>query len=180
MKFLAGMLYGVILLPLGSVFAQEKTKTVTFKVSEQTFSKPAKWVEQKAASRMRAAQFGVPEKDGKPVGECVFFYFGPGQGGGVQANVQRWLGQFAPEPKPEQKVEETKIGGTPAVYVFCEGTFMSGPPFGGAKVAKPNYAMVAAVLGTKPGYIFVKMTGPKEAIDSSKVDFKKMIESGLK
>ena len=180
MKFLAGMLYVVIFLPLGSLFAQEKTLPVTFKVSEQTFSMPAKWVKQKAASRMRAAQFGVMGKGGKPVGECVFFYFGPGQGGGVQANVQRWLGQFAPEPKPKQKVEETKIGGTPAVYVFCEGTFMSGPPFGGTKVAKPNYAMVAAVLGTKPGYIFVKMTGPKEAIDSAKVDFKKMIESGLK
>ena len=109
MKFLVGLFSGAILLPLGSIVAQDKTKPVTFKVSEQTFSKPAKWVEQKTASSMRAAQFGVLGKGGKPVGECVFFYFGPGQGGGVQANVQRWLGQFAPKPKPEQKVEETKI-----------------------------------------------------------------------
>jgi hypothetical protein len=129
---------------------------------------------------MRAAQFGVPGKDGKPAGECVFFYFGPGQGGGVQANVQRWLGQFSEKPKPKQKIEEAKIGDIPIAYVFCEGTFMSGPPFGGAKVAKLNYAMTAAVLGTKPGYIFVKMTGPKEAVDGARVAFKKMIESGLK
>jgi hypothetical protein len=57
---------------------------------------------------------------------------------------------------------------------------MSGPPFGGAKVPKKDYGMAAAVLGTKPGYIFVKMTGPKEAVDGVRVAFKKMIESGLK
>ena len=180
MKALVSTLMGIILLGPGSVVAQESVKPVTFKVSVQTFTKPPKWVEQKTASRMRAAQFGVPGKDGKPAGECVFFYFGPGQGGGVKANVQRWIGQFAATPKPKQKVEEAKIEETPVVYVSCEGTFMSGPPFGGAKVSKPNYAMVAAILGTKPGYIFVKMTGPKETIDLTNVDFKKMVESGLK
>ena len=45
---------------------------------------------------------------------------------------------------------------------------------------KKNYVMVAAVLGTKPGYIFVKMTGPKAVVDAAKADFKKMIESALK
>ena len=169
-----------ILLPTGSIIAEEKAKPVTFKVSMQTFTKPAKWVEQKTASRMRAAQFGVPGKNGKPAGECVFFYFGPGQGGGAQANLQRWVNQFSKDPKPKFKVEDAKVGETAVAYLYCEGTFMSGPPFGGAKVAKPNYAMAAAVLGTKPGYIFVKMTGPKEAIDTAKVAFKKMIESGLK
>ena len=164
----------------GSVIAQEKAKPVTFKVSVQTFTKPAKWVEQKIASRMRAAQFGVPGKDGKVAGECVFFYFGPGQSGGAQANLQRWVGQFAPNPKPLVKTENAKFGSTPVVFLFAEGTFMSGSPFGGAKVAKPDYAMVAAVLGTKPGYIFVKMTGPKEAVEVGRVAFKKMVETGLK
>ncbi len=169
-----------ILLPTVSIAAQEVAKPVTFKVSTQTFTKPAKWVEQKTASRMRAAQFGVSGKNGKPAGECVFFYFGPGQGGGAQANLQRWVNQFAKDPKPKFKVEDAKVGETSVAYLYCEGTFMSGPPFGGAKVAKPNYAMTAAVLGTKPGYIFVKMTGPKEAVDGARVAFKKMIESGLK
>jgi len=179
-KLHVGAFMVAILLPTGSIIGEEKSKPITFKVSTQAFTKPAKWLEQKTASRMRAAQFGVPGKDGKPAGECVFFYFGPGQGGGVQANVQRWLGQFAEKPKPKHKKEAAKIGGISLAYVFCEGTFMSGPPFGGAKVAKPDYAMAAAVLGTKPGWIYVKMTGPKEAVDGARVAFKKMIESGLK
>lgn len=169
-----------ILLPIGPVIAEEEAKPVTFKVSTRTFTKPDKWLGQKTASRMRAAQFGVPGKDGKPAGECVFFYFGPGQGGGAQANLQRWINQFAKAPKPKFNIEDAKVAETSVAYLYCEGTFMSGPPFGGAKVAKPNYAMIAAVLGTKPGYIFVKMTGPKEAVDGARVAFKKMIESGLK
>ena len=35
------------------------------KVSEQTFTKPAAWKSEKTASRMRAAQFSVPGKDGE-------------------------------------------------------------------------------------------------------------------
>ena len=94
--------------------------------------------------------------------------------------MQRWVNQFAKVPKPKFKIEDAKVGETAVAYLYCEGTFMSGPPFGGAKVAKPNYAMAAAVLGTQPGYIFVKMTGPREAVDAARVAFKKMIESGLK
>jgi hypothetical protein len=180
MKPLTGVFMGAILLPASCVIAQEKAKPVTFKVSAQTFTKPSKWIEQKTASRMRAAQFGVLGKDGKPAGECVFFYFGPGQGGGARANLQRWVNQFAQDPTPKFKVEDAKVGETDVAYLYCEGTFMSGPPIGGAKDAKPNYAMAAAVLGTKPGYIFVKMTGPKEAVDAARVPFRKMVESGLK
>ena len=172
---------GTLLLAVG-LFAQEapRPKPVPFKVSAQSFLKPAKWVAQKTSSRMRAAQFGVPGKDGKVTGECVFFYFGPGQGGGAQANLQRWVQQFASAPKPKTKVEETKLGETPVAYLFVEGTFMKGPPFGGAKVPHKDYGMAAAVLGTKPGYIFVKLTGPKAVVDVAKADFKKMIESALK
>ena len=122
----------------------------------------------------------VPGKAKADAAECVFFYFGPGQAGGAQANLQRWVQQFAADPKPVIKTEEAKHGETPVVYLFAEGTFMSGPPFGGAKVPKKDYGMAAAVLGTKPGYIFVKMTGPKEAVDSARAAFKTMIDSGIK
>ena len=170
------------LLLAGGLSAQEvpKPEPVAFKVSAQSFLKPAKWKVEKTASRMRAAQFRVPGEKGKEGGECVFFYFGPGQGGGAQANLNRWVKQSAAEPKPTFKVEEAKVGDTPVAYLFGGGTFMKGPPFGGAKVPKKNYGMAAAVLGTKPGYIFVKLIGPKAVVDAAKADFKKMIESGLK
>lgn len=157
-----------------------KAEEVKVKVSAQTFVTPNKWKAEKTTSSMRAAQFSVPGKDPKASASCVFFYFGPGTGGGAKANLDRWAGQFANDPKPIFKVEDKKVGETPIVYLFGTGTFMSGPPFGGQKVPKKDYGMVAAVLGTKPGYIFVKMTGPKAIVETAKTDFKKMIESGLK
>jgi len=161
-------------------FAADAPKPEVFKVSTHTFTAPAKWKSTPTGSRMRAAQFTVPGKAKADAAECVLFYFGPGQAGGAAANLQRWVGQFALDPKPIIKTEEAKYGETPVVYLFAEGTFMSGPPFGGAKVPKKNHGMTAAVLGTKPGYIFVKLTGPKATVEAAKADFKKMIESGLK
>ena len=171
--------YALLLLSFNFSLIAEDYK---IKVSEQTFTAPKKWKSEKAASSMRAAQFTISGKEGQEPAECVFYYFGPGAAGGAKANLDRWANQFAKDPKPTFKVEEPKpgAGGVKVVYLFGEGTFMSGPPFGGAKVPKKNYGMAAAVLGTEPGYIFVKMTGPKEIVVKSRADFKKMVESGLR
>ena len=153
-------------------------KPAPFKVGGHTFTPPTTWKAGKPSNRMRAAQFTVPGPKGQSNAECVVFYFGPGAGGGVQANINRWLGQFAREPKPTTKVEQVKIGNTQVVYVFAEGTYMSGPPFG-AKVPKPGSGMAAAVLGTQPGYIYIKLTGPKATTNAAMADYKKLIASGL-
>src|ERR1041385_814989 len=63
----------------------------TFKVSEFTFKRPDKWEWVESASPMRKAQLKVG--DAKNAAEVVFFHFGPSNGGGVQANVERWFGQ---------------------------------------------------------------------------------------
>ena len=40
----------------------------------------------------------------------MFFHFGPSNGGGVQANVERWFGQFeGSREKIGAKTEEAKI-----------------------------------------------------------------------
>ena len=53
---------------------------------------------------MRKAQY----KNGKT--EIVVFYFGAGSGGSVEANINRWLGQFnEPKEKLSAKVEKKKI-----------------------------------------------------------------------
>ena len=180
MKFLIRIILAAPLWVGFQAVAADAAKPVVFKVSVQSFTAPAKWKSTPTASRMRAAQFTVPGKAKTDAAECVFFYFGPGEAGGAQANLRRWAGQFAADPKPTIKTEEAKHGETPVVYLFAEGTYMSGPPFGGAKVPKKDYGMTAAVLGTKPGYIFVKLTGPKATVESARADFKKMVESGLK
>ena len=55
---------------------------------------------------MRAASYTIPPAAGDSEGgECVVYYFGSGQGGGVEANIKRWIGQFtAPDGGPADKL----------------------------------------------------------------------------
>jgi hypothetical protein len=124
---------------------------------------------------MRKAQLRAPGKDG--AADVVFFYFGPGGAGGVQANVDRWIGQF--QKVEGKKTESKKIGGTPVTFVEASGTFLVGPPFG-QKVPKAGYALRGAIIGAKGGAIFIKMTGPKKTVDKATADFMKMTEKALK
>ena len=147
----------------------------TFAVGGLNFSGPTGWTWVKATSPMRKAQFSVAGPDG--AAEVVFFHFGQGQGGSVQANIDRWLGQFA-EPKDQLKsmTEKKTVDGREITYVVAEGTYLSGPPFG-QKTPLKNQALVGAIIKNEDGDIYVKMTGPKTTTSSSETAFKKMVES---
>jgi hypothetical protein len=152
----------------------------TFKVGETSFTRPAKWEWVKVSSPMRKAQLKVTDEKGTVSAEVVFFQFGAGPMGGVKANVDRWLGQFVePRDKINAKTEEVTVGKTKVTYVQAEGTYKSGMP-GGPQTPMPDYALSGAIIQADDGNIFVKMTGPKALVKSSRGDFKKMVESGLK
>lgn len=164
---------------IASLGAARAADPESFKVSDLTFKRPAKmqWIE--PTSSMRAAQLSV-KGEGKAEAEIVFFYFGPGNGGGTQANVDRWFGQFAePKDKLAPKTEEKTLGGIKVTYVQAEGTFQSGAPFG-PKTPMPGYGLMGAIIEAKNGSVFVKMTGPKDLVNSVTADFKAMVESSLK
>jgi hypothetical protein len=145
-----------------------------------SFEGPKGWLSQKPSSSMRKAQFAIKNKDGKSA-EVVFFYFGPGSAGGVNANVQRWLGQFKePADQLMAKIANESINGTKVTYVTAVGTFMKGPPFGGNKVPVPNSGLLGAIVEGKQGAVFIKATGPKTTIKSAEKDLKARVSKALK
>jgi hypothetical protein len=150
----------------------------TFPVSEFTFKRPVSW-EWVAPTPMRKAQLKVPGPD-KQNGEVVFFHFGEGNGGGTQANVDRWLGQFK-EPKEQinAKVDEQTVGKRKVTYVQAEGTYLSGMP-GAAKTAQPNSMLLGAILESEQGNVFIKFTGPASLVKSASAEFKQMVTGALK
>jgi hypothetical protein len=157
----------------GPVSAADTPKT--FDVAGLKFTGPAGWTWVETASPMRKAQFKVDGADG--AAEVVFFHFGKGQGGSVQANVDRWFGQFA-EPKEQlnAKTEKKTVDGREITYVTAEGTYLSGPPFG-QKTPLKNQALVGAIIQNDDGDVFVKMTGPKTTTDKAEAAFEKLVES---
>src|SRR5262245_37268724 len=161
-----------------NVWSVEAPKT--FKAGEFTFTRPANWEWVEATSSMRKAQLKVSDADKKQSAEVIFFYFGPGNGGGTQANVERWLSQFQePKDKINSKVEEATAGKRKVTYVQAEGTYLSGMP-GGPKTAQPNSMLLGAILESDQGNVFVRLTGPADLTKASRNDFRKMIESAAK
>ena len=151
-----------------------------FKVSTFTFTRPAAWEWIQTSSTMRKAQLKIVDAKSARNAEVIFFYFGPGDGGGTKANVERWFGQFEePREKINAKTEEATIGGRKVTYVHAEGTYRSGMP-GGPTKPMAGYALTGAIIEDLHGSVFVRMTGPKELVKESESDFKKLIESGLK
>jgi hypothetical protein len=171
-------LFGLMVLSVLNTVAADAP--ATFKVSGFTFKRPEKWERVETTSSMRKAQFKVNDADKKNSAEVVFFHFGPGDGGGVQANVDRWFSQFeGPREKIGAKSEETKIGKHKVTFVRAEGTYLSGMP-GGARTPQPGSALRGALIESDEGAVFVKMTGPAALVKSAEEDFRKMIESALK
>lgn len=151
----------------------------TFKAGSLTFEKPAAFTaKQLPPGGMRAAQLEFA-KDGKAA-EIIFFHFGAGQGGGTQANIDRWLAMFQEgKDKIGAKTEKKKAGKGEVHYVEAEGTFMSGMP-GGQRTPQPGTRLIGAIIEDAGGNIYVRMTGPAAVVKAADADFRKMVESALK
>jgi len=144
---------------------------VDFVVGSFTFVRPESWEWVTPTSPMRKAQLSVPGKAGGPAAEVTFFHFGPGQGGSVQANVDRWFKQFS-DGYTDAKTEQA--GNTTITFVKAEGTFASGMP-GGPTTPMKDYAMRGAILESSSGDVYVKMTGPKEVVKGAVPALEKMV-----
>lgn len=147
---------------------------ISFTVGAFTFERPADWKWIVPTSAMRKAQLAVPGTEGEA--EITFFHFGVGQGGGVEANVNRWFGQFQ---NAETKQRKEVIGTTPVTLVEAAGIFLSGMP-GSEPIPRSNYALRGAILESDTGDVFVKMTGPASTIAQAEKLFADFIAAAAK
>ncbi len=145
---------------------------VEFTVGAFTFDRPEGWLWIAPSSPMRKAQLAVPAA-GSDAGEVAFFHFGAGQGGGVKANVDRWLAQFQ---NSVSHAKTEKIGATNVTFVEATGTFASGMP-GGPTTPREGYALRGAILESSQGDVFVKFTGPEPLVKAVSDAFEKMVRS---
>jgi hypothetical protein len=129
---------------------------------------------------MRKGQYALPKVagDGED-GELAVFYFGSGQGGSVEANIERWIGQISQpdgsSSKEKAKTNKKEIGGMPVTLVDVSGTYSAGmmsnaPP-------RQGYRMLAAVAETTEGPWFFKLTGPEKTIAKWSSSFDQFIGS---
>ena len=126
---------------------------------------------------MRAATYTVPAAAGDHEdAECVVYFFGKGQGGGVQANLDRWKGQFSQASAP--KLGKRTIHGLPVDTIDIAGSYagMAGP-MGGAATPKPGYRMLGAIVENAEGNIFLKFAGPAKTVGANQAKFEQLLGS---
>jgi hypothetical protein len=165
-------------LALGSLRAADPT---SFTVGSFTFKRPTAlaWVAVDPSGMRKAQLFAGDAKDPTKRAEIVFFHFGPGMGGGVDANIQRWLGQFTPTKKDLVPIiEKAEVKGVKLTRVRAEGTFASGMP-GGPTTPQPDFALLGIILESPNGDVFIKMTGPAEVVKANAQTFEDLVKSAL-
>lgn len=146
-----------------------------------TWTAPEGWSEEPPANPMRQAQYRVPGPDGD--GTCVVYYFGTGQGGGPQANAERWADQFdQPDggSSRERMTSETiSVDGIPVLLVSVTGTYKEGGMMmtGGPETQHPGYMLEGAIVEGPDANWFFKLTGPEATIRANADRFRALIES---
>jgi len=151
-------------------------------VAGVSWSAPAGWTAQPERP-MRAATYRAPAAAGdKQAGECAVYFFGTGQGGGVQANIDRWIGQFQqPDGKPSKhaaKIKKMSVHGLNVTTVDVSGTYAGmGGPMAPSHTAEAGYRLLGAIVEAPQGAVFFKFTGPAKTVAANQGNFEKMIES---
>lgn len=130
---------------------------------------------------MRAATYSIAPAAGDSTGaECVVNYFGPGQGGGVDANIERWKGQVqGPDGKAAMaKVEKRTVRNVAITVVDTSGSYAGmGGPMAAASKAVPGYRLLGAIVEGPGGSVFFKLTGPAKTIAAQQKNFDQLLAS---
>lgn len=131
---------------------------------------------------MRAATYVVPAAagDAQP-GECAVFYFGPGQGGSVEDNLDRWRAQMVTaDGKPATaQLDKRQASGLTINRIDTSGAYTGmGGPMAASTKAIPGYRLLGAVIqGPGGNNLFVKFTGPAKTVAANQKLFEQLLAS---
>jgi hypothetical protein len=136
---------------------------------------PSRWSRAESNS-MRLATYAIPAASGDHAPtRCAVYYFGPGQGGDAQTNVERWIGEFENPGKPE-RISRT-VDGLPVATVRVRGTYLAHAGMGEDAAVQPRHELYAAIVEGPKGDLFFKLTGPQRSVDAAAGEFEGLLGS---
>ncbi|MGB5733624.1 MAG: hypothetical protein WBM40_04180 [Thiohalocapsa sp.] len=138
---------------------------------DMTSEVPADWIASEPSSDMRLLQFTVPAADDAGAPELVVYYFGPDQGGSLEANVARWTSQFSADGGSVEPVITPLAGDLPATLVELTGSYARGVGVGPVGEALPNRTLLAGVVETPRGNLYPQLYGPADVVAKHKAEF---------
>ena len=150
-RLVLGLLSIVSLLPAMPLWAAEPVPVHLLDLESVL---PASWDYEQPTSTMRLLQYRVPGAAEGENASFVVYYFGPGQGGSNEANIERWKSQFtAADGGPAEPVITTsETGELPVTLVALRGSYARSIGIGQQVAAQPDQtpvhgASVKSMLG---------------------------------
>jgi hypothetical protein len=142
---------------------------------------PSGW-KNEGSRPMRAATYTVAAAAGdKEFAECGVYFFGAGQGGSVEANLDRWKAQvLGANGKPaDAQIQKRTIHGLSVTVIDTSGAYggMGGAMTQTPVTPKPGYRLLGAIVEGPGGNIFIKFAGPAKTIAANKQKFDAMVGS---
>ncbi|RMG04054.1 MAG: hypothetical protein D6741_01580 [Planctomycetota bacterium] len=139
---------------------------------------PEGWESVRPAISMIQYEFRVPAVEGDARdGRATFM----AAGGSVDANIQRWIGQFAQpdgsDTAEKAKVSDETIAGTKVHIVELSGTYNESMGPMAPPTPRENYRMLAAIVETSEGLYFIKFYGPDKTVAANRDAFLAMLHS---
>jgi len=137
------------------------------------------WIEESPSSGMRKAQFRLPGAAGEAT--LVVYHFGAGGGGGVEANLERWAGQFeqpdGASSRARLKTESRKLGSHAVTEAELEGTYVAETsPGSGVHVREERWGLVASIVEAPEGAYYVKLVGPTATVGQWRASYRAFLE----
>jgi hypothetical protein len=145
-----------------------------------TWSSQAPLVARTPKSKMRAAEYGLA---GDPEAELSVFYFGEGQGGAVDANVARWLGQLVQadgsDTAQKAKRSERTVNNITVTLIEATGNYAGGMAMPGAPAPAPipDAMMLGAIANGPKGPVFFKLVGKRASVEAARAAFDALVGS---
>lgn len=130
---------------------------------------------------MRAATYTIaPASGDNASAECGVYFFGPGQGGTIEANLDRWKGQFkgADGKVAPAQVAKRTVHGLTVTTIDAAGEYSGmGGPMAASSAPVPGYRLLGAIVAGPGGNVFVKFTGPAKTIAANQQKFEQLLSS---
>ncbi len=141
---------------------------------------PEGWKEVRPSSSMRKAQYRLSGGEGGRPATLAVYHFGSRGGGSVQANIDRWVGQFeTSDGSSAAEAAETsreRVDGMTIHLVDVAGTYNPGTGMGAGE-PKQDHRMLAAIAETERGSVFFKLVGPSATVDAHESEFETFVDS---
>ena len=177
---------GVILVQLVSrgqpgVSTAEETKTginnsatsSSTKIGDLLANVPDSWIGIRPSSSMRLMEFRL----GLVTDDATLAIF-KNIGGSIDDNLERWSGQFGYLlSDSEINIRTENINGMQVSIISIIGTYTNRMAFSKPTQPKPNYRLLGAIVDTRDGLYYFKLTGPNTVITGKIEEFTRFIKS---